>query len=178
MVHTVPVKFGLVFPKRSCYSSVLRSSRVWVGAQCTPVRQQRNSFVSKLVLTASPLCDGSVCITFLPQILHAWNEASNVYPPPAGLHRTNHYYSMGIGNQEEIPLKNDYIWEQVNVEKWGRRGGVALIAQSKRFSSENSMNMETMQQMHYAQHQIYANDSDHLFGAFSHYSWMSLCWTS
>lgn len=105
MVHTVLVRFGLVFPKRSCYLAVLRSSRAWLGAQCTPVRQQRNSCVSKLVLTAPPLSNGSVCITLLPQILHAWNEASNVYLPPAGLHRTNHCYTMGMGNQEEIPLK-------------------------------------------------------------------------
>lgn len=101
----MPVLFGLVFPKRSCYPSVLRSSRAWVGAQYTPVRPQRNSCVSKLVLTAPPLCDGSLCITLLSHILHAWNEASNVYLPTARLHRTNYCYSMGTGNQEEIPLQ-------------------------------------------------------------------------
>lgn len=105
VVHTVSVRFGLVFPKRSCCPSALRGSRACVGAQYTPVRQHRNSCVSKLVLTAPPLCDGSPCITLLSQILHVWNEASNVYPPTARLGRTNHCCSVGIGNQEEIPVK-------------------------------------------------------------------------
>lgn len=101
------LRLGLLFffPKSLCHPSVLKSSTAWVGARYTPGRQQRNSFVPKVVFTAALLCDGSQCITLLSQILHAWNEASNVYLPTVRVDRTNHYYSMGIGNQEEIPLK-------------------------------------------------------------------------
>lgn len=59
--------------------------------------------------------------------------------------------------------------------KEGSSGVYALIAQSKLFSTENSMNMETMQQMHYAEQQKYVNYFTCLFGAFPHHSPMVWC---
>lgn len=43
-------------------------------------------------------------------------------------------------------------------------------AQRKRFSAENSMDMETMQQRHCAEHQMGVGYSACLFGAFPYHS--------